>query len=122
MRNIRKRCRGKIRALVLNPPNKHGLFAIQRNGHDFLVIQVVIVIPVQIVKPLRPIIKFKKDAFCLPVTPEGEPDFDYMERYIRDIEKLTIEDVVKHKDKVIAATKMLVNKKSWDFKPSFSYR
>ena len=44
----------------------------------------------------------------LPVTPNGEPDFDFMERYIRAIEKLTIADVVKYKDKVIATTKKLV--------------
>lgn len=51
-------------------------------------------------------------TISLPVTPEGEPDFDYMERYIRAIEKLTIADVVKYKDKVIDTTKMLVNSES----------
>ena len=35
----------------------------------------------------------------LPVTPEGTPDFDYMERYIRAMEKLVIADVVKYKKK-----------------------
>lgn len=51
-------------------------------------------------------------TITLPVTPEGEPDFDYMERYIRAIEKLTIVNVVKYKDKVIDTTKKLVNKQS----------
>ena len=53
--------------------------------------------------------KIQKDTFTLPVTPDGEPDFDYMERYIRAIEKLTIADVVKYKDKVIDTAKKLVN-------------
>lgn len=51
-------------------------------------------------------------TITLPVTLEGEPDFDYMERYIRAIEKLTIVNVVKYKDKVIDTTKKLVNKQS----------
>lgn len=51
-------------------------------------------------------------TISLPVTLDGEPDFDYMERYIRAIEKLTIADVVKYKDKVIDTTKMLVNSKA----------
>lgn len=53
-----------------------------------------------------------KIKIILPITPDGEPDFDYMERYIRAIEKLTIADVVKYKGKVIDTTKMLVNSKS----------
>ena len=35
-------------------------------------------------------------------------DFNYMERYIRAMEKLAIADVVKYKDKVIATTKEIV--------------
>ena len=35
-------------------------------------------------------------------------DFDYMERYIRAIEKVVIADVVKYKDKVIETTKKVV--------------
>lgn len=35
-------------------------------------------------------------------------DFNYMERYIRAMEKLVIADVVKYKDKVIATTKEVV--------------
>ena len=44
----------------------------------------------------------------LPVTFDGGIDFDYMERYIRAIEKLTIADVVKYKDGLIDATKKVV--------------
>lgn len=56
--------------------------------------------------------RVKTCEITLPITPEGEPDFDYMERYIRAIEKLTIADVVKYKDKIIDATKKLVNNQS----------
>lgn len=56
--------------------------------------------------------KMKIEELELPVTADGEPDFDYMERYIRAIEKLTIADVVKYKDKVIDTTKKLVNNQS----------
>ena len=41
----------------------------------------------------------------LPITSDGTPDFDYMERYIRAIEKVVIADVVKYKDKVIEETR-----------------
>ena len=44
----------------------------------------------------------------LPITPNGTPDFDYMERYIRAIEKVVIADVVKYKDNVIETTKKVV--------------
>lgn len=53
--------------------------------------------------------RVKACEVTLPVTPDNEPDFDYMERYIRAIEKLTIADVVKYKNKVINTTKKLVN-------------
>lgn len=53
--------------------------------------------------------KVKDCVITLPVTTLGKIDFDYMERYIRAIEKLVIADVVKYKDKVIAATKKVVN-------------
>ena len=42
----------------------------------------------------------KKMKITLPITLDGEPDFDYMERYIRALEKVVIADVVKYKDKV----------------------
>ena len=52
--------------------------------------------------------KIQNDVFYLPVTSNGHIDFDYMERYIRAIEKLTIADVVKYKDGLIDATKKVV--------------
>lgn len=56
--------------------------------------------------------RVKTCEITLPVTPDGEPDFDYMERYIRAIEKLTIADVVRYKERVIDTTKKLVNSQS----------
>ena len=53
--------------------------------------------------------KLRNVEISLPVLQSGEIDFDYMERYIRAIEKLVIVDVVKYKDKVIATTKKVVN-------------
>ncbi len=59
----------------------------------------------------------KVAEFELPVFKSKDPnhkytvddiDFDYMERYIRAIEKLTIADVAKYKDKLIDTTKQLV--------------
>ena len=44
----------------------------------------------------------------LPVTSDGNINFDYMERYIRAIEKLAIADVAKYKDKLIATTRRVV--------------
>lgn len=44
----------------------------------------------------------------LPITSDGAPDFDYMERYIRAMEKVVIADVVKYKDKVIEETRKVV--------------
>lgn len=56
--------------------------------------------------------RVKECKITLPVTPDGEPDFDYMERYIKAIKKLTIKDVVKYKDKVINTMKKIVNNPS----------
>ena len=56
--------------------------------------------------------KISETVVELPAASNGEPDFVYMERYIRAIEKLTIADVVKYKDNVIGTTKMLVNSQS----------
>lgn len=52
--------------------------------------------------------KLKGIEVSLPVTLNGDIDFNYMERYIRAIEKLAIADVAKYKDKLIAATKQVV--------------
>ncbi len=51
--------------------------------------------------------KLKELEIQLPVL-DGKIDFDYMERYIRAIEKLSIADVVKYRDSVIATTKQVV--------------
>ena len=52
--------------------------------------------------------KLKTIEVSLPVTLSGDIDFDYMERYIRAIEKLAIADVAKYKDKLIATTRRVV--------------
>lgn len=44
----------------------------------------------------------------LPSTPYGEPDWDYMERFIKAIQKLSIKNVVEYKDKMIDMTKKVV--------------
>lgn len=45
----------------------------------------------------------------LPLTNAGNIDFDFMEKYIKAIEKISIANVIKYKNKVIAATKQVVN-------------
>lgn len=49
--------------------------------------------------------RIKECFITIPIKSDGTPDFDYMERYIRAIEKIVIADVVKYKDKVIETTK-----------------
>lgn len=45
----------------------------------------------------------------LPVTSTGEIDFDYMQNYIRAIEKQTIKNVVKYRNDVINTTQQIVD-------------
>ena len=45
----------------------------------------------------------------LPIKKDDKIDFDYMEKYITAIEKLTIKNVVEYKDKLIEQAKKLVN-------------
>ena len=45
--------------------------------------------------------ELKGYKMLLPIKSDGTPDFEYMERYIRAMEKVVIADVVKYKDKVI---------------------
>ena len=52
--------------------------------------------------------KVENDKIILPIKSDGTPDFDYMERYIRAMEKVVIADMVKYKDKVIETTKEVV--------------
>ena len=51
----------------------------------------------------------KQAALNLPVDSDGNPDFEYMERYIRAIEKAVIADVVAYKNKVIESTKKVAD-------------
>lgn len=46
--------------------------------------------------------------FLLPVTCDGTPDWTYMEKYIRAIEKVVIKDVVDYKDSIITKTKEII--------------
>jgi len=55
--------------------------------------------------------KIKSLSIGLPIKSDGTPDFDYMERYIRAIEKVVIADVVKYKDKVIEETRKVVGER-----------
>ena len=50
----------------------------------------------------------KEKKLLLPIKSNGEPDSEYMEKYIRAVEKLVIKDVVCWKDKVLASTKQIV--------------
>ena len=52
--------------------------------------------------------KIKDLSISLPVTPTGEPDWQFMEDYIRAIEKVVVKDVVKYKDDVISKTKEVI--------------
>lgn len=52
--------------------------------------------------------KVKSLTIELPIKSDGTPDFDYMERYIRAMEKVVIADAVKLKDNMIEATKVIV--------------
>lgn len=50
----------------------------------------------------------KNIEISLPITEKGDIDFDFMEKYIRAIEKKAIKGVIDWKDKVIAKTKEVV--------------
>ncbi len=49
--------------------------------------------------------RIKECFITIPIKSDGTPDFDYMERYIRAMEKVVIADVVRYKDKVIETMK-----------------
>ena len=54
----------------------------------------------------------KIDSDCT-YHPEGYiPDFDFMEKYIRAMQKKVIADVVKYKDEIISHTKEIVSQTS----------
>ena len=52
--------------------------------------------------------RVENEIIELPIKSDGTPNFDYMERYIRAMEKVVIADVVKYKDKIIETTKKVV--------------
>lgn len=52
--------------------------------------------------------KVENDSILLPVTAEGQPDYSYMEQYIRVQEKLAIRDAIQLKDRIIEETKCVV--------------
>lgn len=62
--------------------------------------------------------KIKSDRIMLPVTPDGSPDYAFMETFISAVQKLVIKDVVLYADKKIAATKQAVHKNPSDYKTS----
>lgn len=51
--------------------------------------------------------KLPELVIILPIKFDGTPDYEYMEKYITAIEKLTIKDVVEYKDKVINIIKQI---------------
>lgn len=53
--------------------------------------------------------KFKDLNIKLPITQNGEIDFEFMNNFIKAIEKLVIKDVVLYADNKIKATKSIVS-------------
>lgn len=49
--------------------------------------------------------RIKNCEIAVPTTPTGEPDFEYMRKYIRAIEKMIIADVVRYKNEAFEITK-----------------
>ena len=52
--------------------------------------------------------KVSNEFISLPITENGDIDFEFMEKYIRAIEKKVIKSVIDWKDKVISTTKEVV--------------
>lgn len=55
--------------------------------------------------------KMKYTYISLPVRKTGEPDYEFMETYIRALEKVVIKGVVDWKDRIIKTTKEIVYSK-----------
>ena len=53
--------------------------------------------------------KVENDVISLPITDNGEIDFEFMNNFIKAIEKLVIKDVVLYTDNKIKATKSIVS-------------
>ena len=54
--------------------------------------------------------RVKNETITIPITKEGKPDYDYMQTYIKALEKVVIKDVVEYKNDFINKTKEIVNK------------
>jgi hypothetical protein len=52
----------------------------------------------------------KEVKISLPITADGNPDYDYMTRYIRIQQKLAIKNVVEWKDRELKAYRAVINK------------
>ncbi len=52
--------------------------------------------------------KIKKDIISLPVKEDNTIDYEYMERYIEIVKKISIKNVVIWKDKIISKTKEII--------------
>lgn len=77
------------------------LFSYSNMGTWHKIKELFIVLPIQTDETGSPVI----ESEC-KYHPEGYiPDWDFMERYIRAIEKIVIADVVKYKDEMIAKTR-----------------
>lgn len=60
----------------------------------------------------KPGIQIYKDmTISLPIVPgtDNQIDFNYMERYVKAMEKVVIADVVRYKDRIIEETKKIIN-------------
>lgn len=56
--------------------------------------------------------KLKSMEVSLPVTPSGDIDCDYMERYIRALEKLVIADVVEFRNRELETLRVIVGRQA----------
>ena len=54
----------------------------------------------------------KNTLIKLPILPDGTPDFEHMEKYIKAIEKIKFKNAVEWKNKKIEATKQLITSKN----------
>ena len=71
----------------------------------------------KLVAEMQPILPIKVDEYNNPIIDKDckyhkdgyIPDFDFMKKYIRVVEKLVIADVVKYKDEIINKTKEVIS-------------
>ncbi len=53
-------------------------------------------------------ITFKNSKIYIPVDANDNPDFMFMEQFIKDIERTVIQDIVLYKDKIIDVTRKYI--------------